>query len=493
MNVLVTGVTGYIGGRLVPLLLDEGHRVRVLVRDASRLKGRRWADDVEVVQGSVEDRAAVAEAVQGMDVAYYLVHAIGSGVESLEADRVAATSFAQGASGIPQVVYLGGTVPASAGKVRSSNLVSRAEVGEILRSRLPTTEVRAGAVIGCGSALFEMIRYLTERVPLMVAPRWIKNEVHPIAVSDALSYLVAAAGREDALGVIDVGSEPLTFRDMMLQYAEARGLRRLIVALPFQSRWLDTVWVRLVTPIPGRLAAPLVDSMAHPPITDTARARELFPGIDPISYREAVRRGLESTRRHDIETRWSDALGRTGAARYQDHEGFVREVRTRLVAAPPAAVFRAFSSLGGDRGWLAWNWAWRLRGFLDKLVGGPGLRRGRRDPQNVLPGDAVDFWRVEEVDPPRLLRLRAEMKLPGRGWLQWETSPEDGGTRLLQTAAFEPRGFPGWAYWYGSQFFHAHIFDGMSDAISKMAFEAAAAERATAPPRHASADGRPTP
>jgi uncharacterized protein YbjT (DUF2867 family) len=403
-----------------------------------------------------------------MEAAYYLVHSMCSGPDFARRDRTAAETFAESAAGIGQVVYLGGILPEGNGGT-SKHLHSRAEVGEILRDRLPTTEIRAGPIIGSGSASFEMVRYLTERLPAMVAPRWIENPVQPIAVRDVLAYLVAVLGNQDALGVLTVGSDPLTFKEMMLKYAEVRGFPRIIIPLPVLAPGLAALWVGLVTPIPNCLAVPLVRGMVKPVVGDTRRARLLFPDIRPIEYKEAVTRALRMVERQDVQTRWSDALGSTETFRLEDREGLVREVRSRLVEAPQEAVFRAFSSLGGETGWLVWEWAWELRGFMDQLVGGPGLRRGRRHPTEVLAGEAVDFWRVEEVDPPRLLRLRAEMKVPGQAWLQFETREEGSGTRLIQAALFAPTGFFGWLYWYGIYPAHALIFDAMVDAVAERA------------------------
>lgn len=479
MNVLVTGATGYIGGRLIPRLLEAGHSVRVMVRDPDRLKARPWLDRVDVVRGDAGSPEAVAEAVRDMDAAYYLVHAMCSGPDFAVTDRKAAEAFTRGAEGIGQVIYLGGILPGNEAVANSKHLRSRAEVGEILRSRLPTTELRAGPIIGSGSASFEMVRYLTERLPVMVAPRWIDNQVQPIAVRDILSYLVAVLGRDDALGVIDVGTDPLTFKEMMLGYARVRGLPRVIIPLPILAPSLAALWVGLVTPIPNCLAVPLVRGMVRPVIGDRSRARRLFPQIQPLPYQKAVALAAEMVERQDIQTRWSDALGSGETFRLEDRQGLAREVRTRLVDAPQESVFRAFSSLGGDTGWLVWEWAWWIRGFVDQLVGGPGLRRGRRHPTELLEGEAVDFWRVEEVDPPRLLRLRAEMKVPGGAWLQFETRPEGEGTRLIQAALFAPTGFWGWLYWYGIYPAHAHIFDAMVDAIAARAVALARAEEAS--------------
>lgn len=467
MRVLVTGATGYIGGRVVERLLAQGHEVRVLVRDRERALARPWGGQVEIVEGDLTRPETLPGALDGVEAAYYLVHSMYAGSDFEELDRVAAQHFVAAAGSLRHVIYLGGIVPAPTRHRRSSaHLRSRAEVGEILRAGLATTEFRAGPIIGSGSASFEMVRYLTERLPAMVAPRWILNEVQPIGVGDVLDYLMGALGREDTRGVIDVGAEPVTFRQMMLTYADVRGLPRLIVPVPVLAPRLAALWVGLVTPIPNALAVPLVEGVVQPLVGDTSRARSLFPDIRPRPYRTTVERALRRIEEGDVATRWTSAGG-DSSVRLVDREGIVREVRTRTVDAPQEAVFRAFSSLGGDRGWRCWDWAWKARGLLDQLVGGPGLRRGRRHPHQVYPGEAIDFWRVEEVRAPSLLRLRAEMKVPGKAWLQFEAVPEGRATRLVQTAYFAPTGFLGWAYWYGIYPLHALIFSDMVDAIAK--------------------------
>ena len=469
MKVLVTGATGYIGGRLVPLLLARGHSVRVLVRDSRRLQSKPWVNEVGVVQGDVHDPTAMAEAVEGMDAAYYLVHAMCTGPDFAAKDRSGAETFVQVGRSLGQVIYLGGILPQGGEGRDSEHLRSRAEVGEILRGGLPTTEIRAGPIIGSGSASFEMVRYLTERLPAMVAPKWITNLVQPIAVDEVLSYLVGVLGMGDALGIIDVGTEPLSFRDMMLGYAKVRELPRVIFPLPVLTPGLAALWVGLVTPIPNCLAVPLVRGMVRPVLGDMTRSRALFPEIRPKPYLEAVKAALEDTRNQDVQTRWSDALGSEETFRLEDSQGLAREVRTRLVDASQESVFRSFTSIGGDRGWLAWKWAWEIRGLVDQILGGPGLRRGRRHPTEVSVGEVVDFWRVEEIEDPSILRLRAEMKVPGQAWLQWEATEENGRTRLIQAALFRPRGFFGWLYWYGAYPFHALIFDALIDAIAREA------------------------
>jgi len=474
VRLLVTGATGYIGGRLVPRLLERGHQVRVLVRDPRRLGGREWDERVEVVQGDLLDPDSLQGATDGMDAAFYLVHAMHAGGDFEARDRKAATHFVEASRDLPLLVYLGGILPDSEGRTHSHHLRSRAEVGRILREGLPATEIRAGPIIGSGSASFEMVRYLTERLPAMVAPRWILNEVQPIAVRDVLSYLVGAAERGRGLGIVEVGTDPLTFKEMMEGYARVRGLRRFIVPVPVLTPRLAGLWVGLVTPIPNAIALPLVEGVVQPVVGDVSRARELFPEIRPIPYQRAVELALERIETGAVPTRWSGALNEEETFEYEDREGIVREIRSRHVAAPPEQVFRAFTSLGGDRGWLVWNWAWALRGLLDQLVGGPGLRRGRRDPVQLRPGESVDFWRVEAMEPGRLLRLRAEMKVPGRAWLQWEALPEDGGTRLVQKALFAPSGLPGILYWHVLFVFHAFIFSSLIDAVGKLALETSA-------------------
>ncbi len=473
LRILVTGATGYIGGRLVQRLLDRGHHVRVLVRDPRRVAGRGWEGKVEVRRGDLSDPDSLHGLVEGIDVAYYLVHAMYGGSDFARKDRQAARNFVEAARGVGLVVYLGGILPASEAETRSEHLRSRAEVGRILRESLPATEFRAGPIIGSGSASFEMVRYLTERLPAMVAPRWIRNEVRPIAVRDILAYLVQAAERREALGILDVGGEVRTFQGMMEGYAEVRGLRRFIVPVPVLAPKLAGLWVGLVTPIPHDIALPLVEGVLQPVIGDPSRARACFPGVEPISYRRAVELALERIETGAVPTRWSGALGASATFEYEDREGLFREIRTRRVEVPPDAAFRAFTSLGGDRGWLVWNRMWWLRGVLDQVVGGPGIRRGRRHPRELQPGEAVDFWRVEALEPGRLLRLRAEMKVPGRAWLQWEAVPEEGGTRLIQTALFAPEGLFGVLYWYSLFLAHAFIFSDLVDAVARLSVEEA--------------------
>jgi uncharacterized protein YbjT (DUF2867 family) len=470
MRVLVTGATGYIGGRLVPLLLERGHDVTVLVRDARRVVRRPWTDGVTIHQGDLLDPASLSGAFEGVETAYYLVHSMYSGRDFASRDREAAMNFGRAAAGLPRLVYLGGLLPRG-GKKPSAHLASRAETGRVLRELLPTTEFRAGPIIGSGSASFEMVRYLTERLPVMVAPRWILNAVQPIGVLDVLRYLVEAAERPP-LGIVDIGADTLTFREMMLQYAEARGLHRVIIPVPVLAPSLAARWVGAVTPLPNSIAVPLIEGVVNPVLADTTLARAQFPAIEPISYRDSVARALERTSAQRVETAWSDALNVSRSYELSDREGLIREIRTVESRATVERLYETVASLGGDTGWLAWNWAWRARGLLDRLVGGPGLRRGRRDAKALLPGEAVDFWRVEVSDPPRRLRLRAEMKVPGQAWLQWELAPagtSGGGSVLAQTAIFAPRGLAGALYWHLLYPVHKLIFSAMARAIARAA------------------------
>jgi uncharacterized protein YbjT (DUF2867 family)/uncharacterized protein YndB with AHSA1/START domain len=473
-TILVTGATGYVGGRLVPRLLAAGHRVRCLVRDPARLQGRSWAGDVEVVEGDVLRPDTLAPALAGADVACYLVHSMGAGADFERRDIEAAEYFGEAtrASGVGRLLYLGGLAESTPGL--SQHLRSRQETGDALRAAgVPVTEFRAGVIVGSGSLSFEMIRYLTERVPVMVCPRWVYTRTQPIAIRDVLDYLVAALAEPRSSGrIVEIGgADVITYGEMMTTYAEVRGLRRWMLPVPVLTPRLSSYWVNIVTPIPAAIARPLIEGLRNENIVRDASARELFPEIRPVGYREAVARALARLEASNVESRWSDALSTsrpgTPPVVMTTQEGMITEQRSRVVAAAPEQVFRVFTGLGGTRGWLYMNRAWQVRGFMDRLLGGVGLRRGRRDPDRLRVGDALDFWRVEAVEPGRLLRLRAEMKVPGKAWLQFEASPQDdGGTRLVQTAFFAPRGLAGWLYWYALYPVHALIFSGLVDRVA---------------------------
>jgi uncharacterized protein YbjT (DUF2867 family) len=472
--ILVTGATGYIGGRLVPRLLEMGYRVRCLVRDPARVQGRPWQQAVDIVAGDVLEPETLTSSMRGVQVAYYLVHSLGAGADFHQRDLIAATAFgvAAAAAGIERIIYLGGLAEASSGL--SEHLRSRQQTGESLRSSgVPVTEFRASVIVGSGSLSFEMIRYLAERVPVMICPRWVYTRTQPIGIRDVLEYLTAALAVPESRGrLIEIGgSDVVTYGDMMKIYAEVRGLKRWMLPVPVLTPRLSSFWVNLVTPIPGSIARPLIEGLRNESIVGDSGARQLFPQIQPAGYRTSVERALDRLQASSVETTWSDALSTNRSdvppVILANQEGMILEHRQRIVSASPAGVFAIFTGLGGRRGWLYMNWAWALRGFVDQMIGGVGLRRGRRHPDAVRVGDALDFWRVEAVEPGRLLRLRAEMKVPGKAWLQFQVTPRDNQTSLLsQTAFFAPKGLPGWLYWYALYPIHKVIFSGCIDQIA---------------------------
>jgi len=486
-RILVTGATGYIGGRLVPLLAEAGHEVVCLARDPARLRDVPWAGSVEVVTGDVLDAASLRPALAGVDVVYYLVHSIGSGADFADVDRRAAGTLAAAAAeaGVQRIVYLGGLVPPAA-EAASPHLASRAEVGEILLAApVPAVVLQAGVIIGSGSASFEMLRYLTERLPAMITPRWVDSRVAPIAVRDVLRYLVGVldlpAGTNRRFDI--AGPDVLTYREMMHRYARVAGLRRrLIVPVPVLTPRLSSHWVNVVTPVPKSIAQPLIESLRNSVVPSERDLAELVP-FDPLGYEEAVALALQRVRDQTVETRWSGASwpGAPSDPLPSDPDWSGGDVeldeRDRHVDAAPDELWRVVEGIGGERGWYSFPLAWAIRGLLDRLVGGVGLRRGRRDPDRLHVGEALDFWRVEAIDRGRLLRLRAEMRLPGWAWLEFRVEPEGAGARLHQRAVFRPRGIAGRLYWWAVWPFHGIVFEGM---LKNMAH---AAERtATRPP-----------
>lgn len=476
-RVLLTGATGYIGGRLAPLLLAGGHSVRCLVRDTARLRDRPWASQVEIVEGDVLAPATLAVALQGVETAYYLIHAMAAGRDFRAHDLQAARAFgrAAAAAGVRRIVYLGGLGDPSADL--SEHLRSRQETGSALaEAGVPVTEFRAAVVVGAGSLGFEMIRYLTERLPVMICPRWVYTRVQPIAVDDALAYLVAALELppENSRVVEIGGADVRTYGSMMTGYAAVRGLHRRLVPVPVLTPLLSSYWVHFVTPIPDDIARPLIEGLRSEVVVRDDAAGRLFAAIRPVDYETAVRRALQTLDEGRVETAWSDALGSSqGDERpvvLATAAGFLLERRDFEVQAPPERVFAVVCGIGGRRGYPFWNWSWRLRGGLDRLVGGVGLRRGRRDPDALRIGDVLDFWRVEELVPDRLLRLRAEMRTAGGAWLQFECEPRGAGrTRLVQTAYFAPRGLAGLLYWYGLYPVHKVIFSGTIRSLAEAA------------------------
>ena len=412
--ILVTGATGYIGGRLVPRLLEMGYRVRCLVRDPVRLQGRLWQHDVEIVAGDVLQPESLAPAMQGVYAAYYLVHSLAGGSDFHQRDLTAASHFgvAARAGGIKRIIFLGGLAEAAPGL--SEHLRSRQQTGDCLRSAgVPVTEFRAGVIVGSGSLSFEMIRYLTERVPVMICPQWVYTRTQPIGIREVLEYLAAALAVPDSSGrVIEIGgADVVTYGEMMTIYAEVRGLKRWMIPVPVLTPRLSSYWVNLVTPIPAVIARPLVEGLRNESIVHDPSALRLFPHIQPAGYRTTVERAIARLEVNHIETAWSDALstsqGDVAPVTLTTREGMIVEQRQCVVLAPAADVYTIFIGLGGKRGWFYMNWAWAIRGFVDQMIGGVGLRRGRRDPDDLRVGDALDFWRVEAVEPGHLLRLRA--------------------------------------------------------------------------------------
>jgi uncharacterized protein YbjT (DUF2867 family) len=471
-RVLLTGATGYVGGRLLAELERRGVAARCFIRRPEALRGRAAAS-TEIAAGDVLDAPAVAWALEGVEAAYYLIHSMG-GEDFAARDREAARIFGAAAreAGVKRIIYLGGLGEAAGGL--SEHLQSRQETGEILRqSGVPVVELRASIVLGSGSLSFEMIRALVERLPLMICPRWVAVEAQPIAVEDVTAYLAAAldlpAGAERVYEI--GGPDRMTYGGLMREYARQRGLKRLLIPVPLLTPRLSSLWLGLVTPLYARVGRKLVDSMRNPTVIRDPAALAAFP-IKPRGVREAIARALLNEEESFARTRWSDAVSSSGLTeRYGGDRVGTRFVDSRRTVVPveAGAAFAPIRRIGGDAGWYYGNALWRLRGFLDLLAGGIGLRRGRHHPTELEKGDALDFWRVEAVEPDRLLRLRAEMKVPGRAWLQFETMPVPGGTEIRQTAIFDASGLSGLAYWYALYPLHRLVFAGMLRGVAARA------------------------
>jgi uncharacterized protein YbjT (DUF2867 family) len=472
--VLVTGATGYIGGRLVPRLLAAGHRVRCLAREPRKLTSRTWATDprVEILAGDTSDGRLLQRAMEGCGVAFYLVHSmLAAGHEYAERDRAMAELFARvaGEAGLERIVYLGGL--GELGKGLSEHLVSRREVEAVLGAGpTPLTAFRAAVILGSGSVSLEILRYLVERLPVMITVRWVRTESQPVAVRNVLGYLVDCLSVQATLGrTLDIGGpEVLSFRDLMRITAEELGLpRRLVIPVPVLTPRLSSLWIHLVTPISARIARPLAEGLRKRVVCRDDEAQRLLP--QPLmSVREAIRAAVERTFHDDVETAWSMAGTIPGDPDWAGGTVFT-DRRAVHVDAPPESVYRAILRIGGGHGWYAAHWLWRIRGALDRLVGGPGLRRGRRAADHIVYGETIDFWRVTGVEENRRLTLRAEMKLPGEALLEFAVEPEGDGAPLAQTARFLPRGLAGLAYWYAVKPFHAIVFNGMIGGIRRAA------------------------
>ena len=443
-----------------------------MVRRPEDLAGRT-APATRVVRGDAFDRASLETALRGARTAYYLIHSLKSGEDFAERDREAARNFGEAAkkAGVERIVYLGGLGSSGSGEL-SEHLRSRRETGEILRaSGVPLVEFRASIVIGAGSSSFEMIRALVERLPVLVTPRWVRQLTQPIAIEDVIAYLVASPDTAVAESeVVEIGGpDQVSYLDLLREHARQRGLKRLIVRVPVLTPWLSSLWLGLVTPVYARVGRKLIDSLRNETVVTSSRARELFPTIVPRGMREALARARANEDRELAETRWTDARSSLGpTAPWGGAHAGSRLVDSRAlpVAATSHASFAAITRIGGEAGWYYANWLWRVRGALDLIVGGAGMRRSRRDPGALLPGDPLDFWRVEAVESDRLVRLRAEMKVPGRAWLQFEVLGEGDHSVIRQTALFEPRGLAGLAYWYALYPLHSLIFAGMLRGIA---------------------------
>jgi uncharacterized protein YbjT (DUF2867 family) len=442
--VLIAGATGYVGGELLKKLLDAGYAVRCLARRPEALRAKALPG-LEVVEGDVLHSASVRAAMAGVGSAYYLVHSMGSSQSFEEQDRTAAQNFANAAreAGVQRIIYLGG-LGRSSGQL-SMHLRSRQEVGEILRSAgVPVIEFRASVVIGSGSLSFEMIRALVERLPVMIAPRWVSVDAQPIAIADLLAYLLAALDHPiDASEIFEIGgSDRVSYGGLMREYARQRGLKRLVISVPFLTPRLSSLWLGLVTPLYVRVGRKLIDSIRHSTIVEDPRALTEF-GIRPGGFSEAI-----------------------AAAIHADNKHLTTDLRIVHVSATPEEAFTPVRRIGGARGWYYANWLWQLRGWMDRLAGGVGMGRGRRDPDLLCVGDLVDCWRVEAIEPDHLLRLVAEMKLPGRARLEFEVTGDSTGSVIRQTASFDPSGLLGRAYWYSVLPFHYFVFRGMLQGIA---------------------------
>jgi len=471
--ILLTGATGYVGGRLLAALRAAGHPVRCLVRRPEFLAPRIGAGTV-LVKGDCLDAASLPAACAQVHTAYYLVHSMGSTGDFAEQDRLAAANFGAAArdAGVQRIVYLGGL--GATGHRLSTHLRSRHETGDALRAGgVPVTELRASIILGSGSLSFELIRALVERLPVMICPRWVRTPAQPIAIEDVLAYLLAALDLPPELDdVYEIGgADCVSYADVMREYARQRGLRRLMIPIPLLTPRLSSLWLGLTTPVYARIGRKLIESVENATTVQDNRALRVFP-IRPMGLRQAIERAILNEDREYAETRWSDAISSAGRPRSWGGIRFgTRFVDSRVVqvSAGPAAAFAPIRRIGGATGWYYGEWLWRLRGFLDLLVGGVGMRRGRRHPQELVVGETLDSWRVEAYEPDRRLRLAAEMKLPGRAWLEFEVEPHADGATIRQTAVFDPVGVLGLLYWYGIYPLHTRVFAGMLRGIAERA------------------------
>lgn len=471
-NVLLTGATGYVGGRLLPLLVAEGHSVRCLTRRAA--SGENFNTEIEVAVGNALDEESLTNALQGIETAYYLIHSMGDNEDFEQTDRRAAENFANACTlmNVKRIVYLGGLGDPS--DKLSKHLRSRQEIGDILRtSKASVIEFQASIIIGSGSLSFEMIRALVERLPVMICPKWVRILAQPIAIEDVLSYLVEAL--DHPIGPSTTyeigGPEQVSYGEIMQRYAKQRGLRRYMIPVPLLTPYLSSLWLGLVTPLYSRVGRKLVDSLRNPTLVSSSKAKDDFK-VEPRSLNDSIARALVFEDKEFAETRWSDSFSAGGR---EKRWGGVRfgsrlvDSRSRSVDLTVEEAFTPIRRIGGKTGWYYGNWLWKVRGFLDLLVGGVGVRRGRRHPDQLRVGDALDFWRVEQIEDNKVLRLAAEMKVPGRAWLEFEVTKTETGCTIRQTAIFDPVGLFGIVYWYSLFPLHEFVFSGMLRNICKAA------------------------
>jgi uncharacterized protein YbjT (DUF2867 family) len=473
MKILLTGGTGYVGGCLLGELERRGHVVRCLARRPRKLDGRTAAT-TEVMAGDASDPADLARACAGIDTAYWLVHAMESGVDFERADRLAAERFAAAAkaAGVRRIIYLGG-LGADDDRL-SAHLRSRHEVGAILRaSGLDVVEFRASIIVGAGSFSFDLVRTLVERLPVMICPAWLATPTQPIAIADVVAYLADAADLPPGPArIFEIGGpDKVSYGAIMQEYARQRGLRRLMIPVPVLTPRLSSLWLKLVTPRYSKVGRKLIDGLKNPTVVTSDAARSEFT-VRPRGLADSVREAMRQEDTYFAGKRWADFAdledlphrygGRTEGTRLVDH-------RHRVVSVEPSRAFAAIERIGGPNGWYACDWLWRLRGWIDRVIGGPGMSRGRRDPERLRTGDVLDCWHVEVCEPPRRLRLAAEMKMPGRGWLEFEVVPRDGDVTIHQTAVFDPKGLGGLLYWYSIWPLHELVFRRMLAGIAREA------------------------
>ncbi len=462
--ILVTGATGYIASRLIPRLLAQGYCVRAMARQPEQLAARTWANRVELVRGDITVPSTLEDALNGVHTAYYLVHnmTIGRGYTQIEINGAHNFALAAEHAGIEQIIYLGGLADPNDEHL-ASHLRSRMETGEMLRrGKVPVTEFRAGVIAGSGSISFEMIRFMTEALPLIVGPTWLKNQAQPIATENVIDYLTVALENFDKQSrILEIGgNETDTYGNLMLRYARVRGLKRNLIMLPGIPLWFMAMGVGLTTPVPYPIAYALTGGLSSNSIVQHDEARRIFPNIKLINFEEATTNALQHLSPSAIERVW-EGLDRD-AVRVK-HEGFFVDYRRVEINASPESVYQVLTSLGGGHGWLYANWLWQLRGWMDQRLGGPGLR-GRSDSL-LKENSLVDYYRVETIESNRLLCLYSELCAPGDGWMEWRIDAFTNGSLLTQTAFFAPRGLRGFLYWHVLNPLHWLVFRGLIRAI----------------------------